>query len=401
MIWITGIGTATPLGNTYPEVADSLMQGRSAVRAVDSFDTTQQVSRIAGQCDKLPTPDGFDPVDFARIYSADQAALWCAVQALRDAGWWTTRRDVRVGIVLGLGAEWNYVWEADAHRGGDMVCTADSPDGGIADRLQTKLAVRGPCGTVAAACASGNIALGQARRWLEMGWVDVCIAGGIEMSVRPLCFAAFGNLGALSPHNDAPQTVSRPFDRGRNGFVLGEGGVLFVMEREETARRRGAKPHAELAGFGASSDASHLVIPSEDPLPAARAIRAALKDAQVDPSDVNYINAHATSTPVGDRFETKAIHEAFGPHSRSIPVSSTKSMTGHMLSAAAAFEALACIAAIERGAVPPTINLDDPDPECDLCHVPHQAREHRVDVAVNNSFGFGGSNTCVVLRRAA
>jgi 3-oxoacyl-[acyl-carrier-protein] synthase II len=215
-----------------------------------------------------------------------------------------------------------------------------------------------------------------------------------------MSLAAFGNLRALSRRNADPRGASRPFDRGRDGFVLSEGGAVFVLERADDARRRGATAHAEVAGCGAASDAYHMVIPSPDPGPAVAAMRAALADAGIDPADVDYVNAHATSTPVGDVAEARVLAAVFGDGVRRVPVSSTKSMTGHLVTAAAAAEALACIAAMRHGCVPPTINLDDPDPECDLCHVPHTARPHQVRVAVSNSFGFGGSNTCLVLRAA-
>jgi len=210
--------------------------------------------------------------------------------------------------------------------------------------------------------------------------------------------AGFGNLRALSRRNGDPEGASRPFDRGRDGFVMGEGGAVFVLERAELARKRSAHVYAEMAGCGASSDAFHMVIPATDPEPAMSAMRQALSEAHVNPGDVAYINAHATSTPVGDSAEARILEGVLGDHLLHVPVSSTKSMTGHLLTAAAAVEALTCLIAMERRAVPPTINLDDPDPECNLCHVPNQARTQPVRVAVSNSFGFGGSNTCLVLK---
>jgi 3-oxoacyl-[acyl-carrier-protein] synthase II len=218
------------------------------------------------------------------------------------------------------------------------------------------------------------------------------------MCVTPMSLAGFGNLRALSRRNHEPQLASRPFDRGRDGFVMGEGGCVFVLESAASARRRSASVYGEVAGCGASSDAHNMVMPSPDPEPAVAAMRQALADAGIAPGEVNYINAHATSTTVGDVAETRVLERVFGSSIPSIPVSSTKSMTGHMLTAAAAVEALACLVAMKYGSVPPTINLDDPDPECNLCHVPNQARPHKVRVAVSNSFGFGGSNTCLALK---
>jgi 3-oxoacyl-[acyl-carrier-protein] synthase II len=260
------------------------------------------------------------------------------------------------------------------------------------------LGLSGPTLTVSAACASGNYALAQARQWIELGWVDVCLAGACDMAVTPMSLAGFGNLRALSRRNAEPRAASRPFDRGRDGFVMGEGGALFVLEPAPAAARRSARAYAEVAGFGASSDAHNMVIPSPDPEPAVAAVRQALADAAVTPGSIDYINAHATSTPVGDVAESRVLHTVLGDAARRVPISSTKSMTGHLLTAAAAAEALACLVAMERSALPPTINLDDPDPECDLCHVANEARPGRVKVAVSNSFGFGGSNTCLVLK---
>jgi 3-oxoacyl-[acyl-carrier-protein] synthase II len=292
------------------------------------------------------------------------------------------------------------MWETDALAGGSKLWEAHRRSESMLRRTLLVLEISGPCLTVSAACASGNYALMQARQWLEMGWIDVCLAGACDMAVTPMSLACFGNLRALSRRNAEPKAASRPFDRGRDGFVMAEGGAVFVLERAESARRRGARVYAEAAGFGASSDAHNMVIPSPDPEPAIAAVRQALADAGTAPSEVDYVNAHATSTPVGDAAETRVLAAVFGDGVRRVPVSSTKSMTGHLLTAAAAVEALACVVAMDRQALPPTINLDDPDPECTLCHVANEARPTAVRTAVSNSFGFGGSNTCLVLKAA-
>ncbi len=295
-------------------------------------------------------------------------------------------------------AEWLLLWESTlAGCGRDC----DRPEGDVdslLERARLTLGLSGPIACVSAACASGNYAIGQARSWLELGWADLCLAGGCDTAVSPMSLAGFGNLRALSRRNDEPRLASRPFDRDRDGFVMGEGGAVFVLEPAPLARQRSARVYAEVAGCGYSSDAYHMVIPNPNPLPAVAAMQRALRDAQVNNDQVDYINAHATSTPVGDVCEAKVLQEVLGPSLLQTPISSTKSMTGHLLTAAAAVEALACVAAMERGALPPTINLDNPDPECRLCHVANHARPHRVQVAVSNSFGFGGSNTCLVLR---
>ncbi|MCI0738039.1 MAG: beta-ketoacyl-[acyl-carrier-protein] synthase family protein [Gemmataceae bacterium] len=399
---ITGIGAATPLGSSYQDIADNLLAGRSGVRSITAFPVADHAAHIAGVIEKIPTYDVSPPLPppVDQLPPIDRLGLWCATAALRDSGWWEKRGAMRIGIVLGAAAEWTSVWEWDGLAGGERVHQPEASRPTLVQRLCRRLDLSGPAVNVSAACASGNYAIALARRWLELGWADVCLAGGCDMALTPMTLAAFGNLRALSRRNDAPQCASRPFDLDRDGFVMAEGGVVFVLERMSTARQRSARVYAEVAGCGASSDAFHMVIPSSDPKPASIAIRHALADAQVNPADVDYINAHATSTPVGDIAEAKSLRLVFGSALDTVPVSSTKSMTGHLLTGAAAFEALACIVAMERKALPPTINLDKPDPECAVCHVPNQAQARPVRVTLSNSFGFGGSNTTLILRAA-
>jgi 3-oxoacyl-[acyl-carrier-protein] synthase II len=398
--WITGVGLATPLGQSYDAFAAALLRGESGVRPVSGLDVSEHDCRIAGLLDPIAPPDGWSADRWARLGPWEQLLDHCLAQALRDAGLDEGRDGLRIGLALGLGAEWLLAWEADIYANEcRRVHEPERDRHSLLDHARATFGLTGPSLAVAAACASGNLALAQGREWLERGWVDVCLAGAVDRSVTPMGLAGFGNLGALSKRNDAPAAASRPFDLGRDGFVMGEGGALFVMENASRARRRGARAYGELAGVGASSDAYHLVAPSPDPTPAARALNAALADAGIGTDGVDYINAHATSTPVGDRFETQLLHRVFGPDVRRIPVSATKSMTGHLLGATSAVEAAACLVAIGREAIPPTINLDVPDPECDLLHVAGEARPARLRVALSNSFGFGGSNTCVVLRR--
>jgi 3-oxoacyl-[acyl-carrier-protein] synthase II len=397
-IWITGVGTATPLGHTYAEFADHLLAGRSGIDRVRGFDVGEHPSQIAGQLHQVQCPDESDAVEFGRLHRLEQLMRWCCTEALRDADWWQRRSEVRIGLVLGIGAEWLEMWEADALAGGRRVCEPELDCESMLTRTCRVLGLSGPVVSVSAACASGNVALSQARHWLELGWVDVCLAGACDMAVTPMALAGFGNLRALSRRNDEPQAASRPFDRHRDGFVMGDGGAVFVLEPAVVARRRGAHAYAEVAGYGARSDAFNMVIPSPDPEPAIAAVREALDDAGCNAQDVDYINAHATSTPVGDIAEARVLRAVFGEHVQRVPISSTKSMTGHLLTAAAAVEALACLTAMQRGAVPPTINLHEVDPECDLCHVANESRPAQVRIAVSNSFGFGGSNTCLVLK---
>jgi 3-oxoacyl-[acyl-carrier-protein] synthase II len=397
-VWITGVGTATPLGHAYDAFAANLLAGHSGVRVVGGFDVTEHPSQIAGQIGKVPCPEGEDLASFELLPPLERLVRWCCASALRDSDWWEHRGEVRVGLVLGTGAEHLLAWEHDDQHGGTLVREANTESDTLVRRTARWLGVNGPTLTVSAACASGNYALAQARQWLELGWVDVCLAGACDMAVTPMSLAGFGNLRALSRRNAEPRAASRPFDRARDGFVMGEGGAMFVLEPATSAERRSARAYGEVAGFGAASDAHNMVIPSPDPAPAVSAMRQALADAAVPPQSIDYINAHATSTPVGDVAETRVLQVVLGDALKRVPISSTKSMTGHLLTAAAAVEALACLVAMERNALPPTINLHDPDPECDLCHVANEARPARVKSTVSNSFGFGGSNTCLVLK---
>ncbi|MBI2804960.1 MAG: beta-ketoacyl-[acyl-carrier-protein] synthase family protein [Planctomycetes bacterium] len=399
-IYITGVGAVTPLGGSYQTITERLLAGVSGVRSITEFPVADHLAQIGATVTEFPCPDVWDADQLAELPRVDQVTLVSCTQALQDAGWWGRRSDARVGIVLGSAAAWESLWENDALTGGQQIYQTQSHVEPLVHRTRQHLALTGPAVSMSAACASGNYAIALARRWLQMGWVDVCLAGACDMAITPMTLAGFGNLRALSRRNDDPQAASRPFDADRDGFVMGEGGAMFVLERAAQARQRGTRVYAEVAGCGASSDAYHMVIPSPHPEPAIAAMRQALTDARCDPSDVDYVNAHATSTPVGDSAEAKVLQSVFGSHIENLPVSSTKSMTGHLLTAAAAVEALACVIALDRQTVPPTINLRNPDPECPLRHVPNHAEHHRVRVTASNSFGFGGSNTCLILKAA-
>jgi 3-oxoacyl-[acyl-carrier-protein] synthase II len=395
-VWITGVGAATPLGSELAEIEANLLAGRSGVSLVTRFPTDDYPSRIAAQLRKSLRPRGCEFTKFAAKQPLDQLAHWCVESALGDANLWDSYRTARVGLVLGIGAEWMLHWEADSQKGGMRLYDPDQDHDSTIERVHRELEFSGPALALSAACASGNHALEIGRHWLRLGLVDICVAGACDLAVTPIGLATFGNLRALSRRNADPAAASRPFDRGRDGFVLGEGGVSFVLERAADARCRSANAYAEVAGCGSSSDAYHHVIPSPDPAPAAAAMRQALADARVEPGEVDHVNAHATSTPVGDAAEAAVLRLVLGDDVGRIPVTSTKSLTGHMLTAAGAFEALACLTAMRHQAIPPTINLEEPD--VDLCLVANQARPHRVRIAVSNSFGFGGSNTSLVLR---
>jgi 3-oxoacyl-[acyl-carrier-protein] synthase II len=417
---ISGVGLVTPLGNDYPTFAANLLSGTSPARVLVDRDGGVEVALPVCQAEDPPAPAGWDAAAFAGLPRSQRLVLACCQAALEDAGLSVPppnlaagpdvpaaplngvrpRDGLRFGLVLGSGGEMLRRWEGDWMRGGREVFEGRGDERTLAELAGWRLGLAGPRLTVAAACASANYAIEIGRRWIEQGLVDGCLVGGVE-TLTPICRAAFYNLRALSRRTDDPQRASRPFDRDRDGFVMGEGAAILLLEPAAQARAQKRRVYAEVAGFGASSDACHMIIPSSDPAPAAAAIRSALSDARLDVAQVDYINAHATSTPVGDRAEARALAEVFGPSLAQIPVSSTKSMTGHLLSAAAAVEALACLVALERQQVPPTINLEHPDPQCALRHVPQRAMPHRVTVALSNSFGFGGSNTTLVLRKAA
>jgi 3-oxoacyl-[acyl-carrier-protein] synthase II len=400
-IYLTGVGAVTPMGNDLETISRRLLAGESVIRTVTTFDVSQHPSQMAAQVPEIPIPPGRDARTFRQLPRLQQCVLSAATQALRSAGLWERRGSLRLGIILGVGAEWQLLWEHDLQQGGRRIAEPDQDAENTLSFARRELEVSGPVLTVSAACASGNYALLLAQRWLERGWVDVCLAGACDMTVTPMAMAGFGNLRALSRRNDTPAAASRPFDRSRDGFVIGEGGVIFVLERAAAAQRRGAELLAEVAAVGVQSDAFHMVIPSSDPTPAATAMRLACQAAKVDPTDLDYINAHATSTPVGDVAEARVLRTVLGSAVDRIPVSATKSMTGHLVTAAAAFEALACVIALRAQAVPPTINLDEVDPDCaDLCHVAHQTQERRLRTVASNSFGFGGSNTCLILKAA-
>jgi 3-oxoacyl-[acyl-carrier-protein] synthase II len=399
-IWITGIGAVTALGRDFAEISAALLAGQSALRLVTGFDASDHPCRIAGQVSLPDCPPEIEISSYDRAFPLDRCAIWCALESLKDAGLWSERGNLQIGVVVGVAAESMSHWDSDVRSDGGLIYDANESPRTAAEMTTRALDLSGPSMSAAAACASGNHALAQACHWLQMGWVDVCLAGACDMGVTPYSLASFGNLRALSRRNDAPGEAVRPFDCDRDGMVLGEGGAIFVLERSSDAQARGRDAYAEISGVGMTSDAHHLVIPNPHPTYAVAAMRQALTMGQVNPEEVDYVNAHATGTPVGDVCEARALQTVFGEHCANVPVSATKSMTGHLLGAAAAIEALACLTAMTHHAIPPTINLDRPEPECELRHVANTAEERRVRIAMSNSFGFGGHNTSLLLRRA-
>lgn len=398
-IWITGVGATTPLGHRFDEISANMLAGRSGIRRVEGFDVSQHPCQVAGQVLDIPCPDGIESAEVAAMTPIERAPLWCCADALRQAGLWEHRSTMRIGVVIGIGAECMQNWVADFRRGGERTFDPHLDSETVVGKVTRLLRLSGPGISVTAACASGNHAFVHGRQWLRSGLVDVCLVGACDMGVTPYSMAGFGNLRALSRRNDQPEKALRPFDMDRDGMVLGEGGAVFVLER--AGERREQNPMAELAGVGTTSDAFHMVIPSSDPEQGIRAVRQALDDAGVQSCDVDYVNAHATGTPVGDACETRILQGVLGDSLERVYVSATKSMTGHLLSAAAAVEALACLTAMRYGEIPPTINLDRPDPACALRHVANQSTKARVRVAISNSFGFGGNNTSLVLKAVA
>jgi len=393
-IAITGVGVRSPLGDSSDSVAEALFSGRSGLRAIDAIDRD---GGLPGERTVAAPWRGDDaPGSAGRLERVNHQAL---AAALADAGIDPRAGGPRVGLALGQGAEQLKEWEADFRADGTAVRDGDRTVP-LVERLATAVAIDGPAVSVGAACASSGFAIALARHWLDAGLVDVCVAGGCEV-ISPVAMAAFHNLRALSRWGGPAAEASRPFDRRRDGFVMGEGGAFLVLESEAHARRRGVPIHGILAGVGTTSDAAHMVAPCADPRQASRAITAALADAAVPADAVDYVNAHAAGTPVGDVAEAGAIALALGAHAPRVPVSSTKGLSGHLVSGAAAFEAVVCLIAIGHRAIPPTANLDEPDDRCPLDHVRGAPRGRAIDVAASNSFGFGGANLCLVLRRAA
>ncbi|HET6365641.1 MAG TPA: beta-ketoacyl-ACP synthase II [Pseudomonadales bacterium] len=404
---ITGLGAVTPLGNTAEEFWASLTQGKSGIGPITRFDSTGYATRIAGEVRGFDALKYVDKKDDRKLDLYLKYALACAVMAVEDAGLDPAKEDGnRFGVLVGSGIG-GLGTLLDSHKtlldkGPDRVSPFFIPMLIInmaSGLISMRFGARGPNSSVVTACATGNHAIGDATRIIQRGEADVMIAGGAEAIIIPLTIAGFCQMKAMSTRNDEPTKASRPFDAERDGFVAGEGGGLVVLESLEHARRRDARIYAEVVGYGMTGDAHHMTAPDPEGDGAARAMAAALRDAALEPQAVNYINAHGTSTPYNDKFETVAIKRVFGEHAKRLPVSSTKSMTGHLLGAAGGIEAVATALTIYHGVLPPTINYEKPDPDCDLDYVPNQARKQDVEVALSNAFGFGGTNAILAFRK--
>ena len=405
---ITGIGVVTPVGKDRASYWDALKAGRSGIDRITAFDAADYDCKIAGEVkDFNATPFFNNPKDVRRTDRYTQLAMAASKLAIADSGIDLEKVDrTRFGVVIGSGIGGLKTLE-DQHtvlmnKGPGRISPFMIPMmiSNMASGLTSmELGLCGPNFSTVSACATACHALGEAWRMIQHGEADIFLAGGAEATIVPLGIGGFSAMKALSTRNDEPQRASRPFDKDRDGFVMGEGSGVLVIEELEHAKRRGAHIYCELAGYGLSADAYHMTSPLPEGEGAARCMRMAMDKAGVSPEDVDYVNAHGTSTGMGDICETKAIKAVFGQHAKNgLLVSSTKSMIGHLLGAAGSVEMAACIMAICEGVVPPTINLDNPDPECDLDYVPHVARERKVRVAINNSFGFGGHNATLVAK---
>lgn len=402
---ITGLGTINPLGNNAHETWEAMTAGRSGIGPITLFDPDGLKTQFAGEVKGFDPEDTFGRREARRMDRFTQFAMAAAAEAVADSGIdFANGIGQETGAVMGSGIGGITTLLFEAYKAADQGEQWASPHLVpmlLPDTAPAKVAIEygllGPNMSIATACASSTNALGEAAAMIRRGAAEAMVSGGAEAGIHRLVMAGFGNMGALSQRNDDPQRASRPFSVDRDGFVMGEGGTVLILESEERARARGARIYAEVLGYGSSADAYHITAPDENGKGAVLAMERALADAGIEPSEVDYLNAHGTSTELNDSSETLAIKRVFGDAAYDVLISSTKSMTGHLMGAAGALEAFACIKAIQTGCVPPTINLETPDPELDLDYVPNVAREHPIRIAMSNSFGFGGHNACIVL----
>lgn len=404
---ITGIGTITPLGNNKEVYWQALIEGRSGISRLSRFDPTDFPSQIAGEVKGFEPEMFFSGKEIKRMSTFIQYALASAIMAKEDANLNLSQIDLcRSGTSVGSGIggievieEQHSILQSKGPRRVSPFFITSEIINMSAGQISIHLGLKGPSISAVTACATSNNSIGDAFRIIQRGEADVMFAGGTEAAITPLSFAGFCVIKALSTRNHEPQKASRPFDRERDGFVMGDGAGIMVLESLSHALKRNARIYAELVGYGLSADAYHMTASPPDGEGAARAMALALEDAQIRPEEVDYINAHGTSTPIGDVSETLAIKRVFGEQAYKIPMSSTKSMTGHLLGAAGAIELAVCILAMEKQLIVPTINQEFPDPQCDLDYVPNTPRHAEVNIALSNAFGFGGHNTTLVIRK--
>ena len=407
-IVITGIGAVTPLGNSARDTWKAICAGQSGIGIITKFDTTGYKTQIAGEL------KNFDPLNYVsnkelrRLDNFSVYALAAAGMAISDAKLRINELNAeRVGVIIGSAIGGLGTMEREKVAildGGPRKMSPFAIPAVLANlaagHVSIKFGAKGPISCPATACSSGTNAVGDAMRIISGNYADVVIAGGTDAAIVPLGVGGFNAMRAISVRNDEPEKASRPFDKDRDGFVMGEGSGILILEERTSALKRGARIYAEVVGYGSTADAYHMAIPPPGHEGAARCMSAALKDARLKPADIDYINAHGTSTPPNDLYETQAIKKVFGKHASSLAVSSTKSMTGHLLGAAGAVEAIISAMSIYKGIIPPTINLDNPDPDCDLDYVPHKARRRKIDTAMSNTFGFGGVNAVLIFRKS-
>ncbi len=404
---VTGLGIVSPIGIGKERFFSSLKEGKSGIHRITLFDPSNYSVQIAGEVKDFNAKDYFDPKEVGRLDRVQQFALVAAKEAIEDAGIDVEKENPeRVGVYVTSGVGGLRSLEKQdkilIERGPRRVSPFLIPQliiNSIPAYIAIKYGFKGKTLSAVSACASSTQTIGEAMLAIRRGELDIVIAGGADAAITPLGIAAFASMRALSKRNDTPEKASRPFDKGRDGFVMGEGSGILVLESMEHAEKRGAHIYGEIAGYGATTDAYHITAPDPDVKEIKRAMQIALKDANVLASDVDYINAHGTSTPLNDKYETKAIKELFGEKAYQIPVSSTKSMIGHLLGASGAAESIATFLSIENGIIFPTINYEEKDPECDLNYVPNSAIKKDIDVALKNSFGFGGHNISLVFKK--
>jgi 3-oxoacyl-[acyl-carrier-protein] synthase II len=404
---VTGLGIVSPVGNTIPQAWDAITNGRSGIGPVTSFDTTGFATTIAGEVRDFDPTTFIPPKDAKKMDEFIHYGVAASFMALDDSGLQITDANAeRVGVIVGSGIGGILGIEETAikySQGGPRKISPFYVPSTIINMLPGQVSImrgiKGPSFSAVSACATANHSIGTAMRMIQYGDADVMVAGGAERGSSPTSMGGFCSMKAMSTRNDDPTRASRPWDTDRDGFVLGDGAGVLILEEYEHAKARGARIYCELAGYGASSDAWHMTAPSENGEGPARCMAMALRDASINATDVEYLNAHGTSTPLGDLAETLAMKRALGDHAYKIMVSSTKSMTGHLLGAAGGIEAIFSVLALHHGIIPPTINLDKPGEGCDLDYVPNVAREKKIDVAVSNGFGFGGTNGTLVFRR--
>jgi len=404
---ITGMGVISPIGNSVDEFWESLLQGKSGADFITHFDASDFDTKFAAEIKNFDATNYLDRKEARRMDLFTQYAMAAASEAIADSELPLDKIDLeRTGVLLGTGIGGMQVYHRETQnllnhgprKISPFFIPMMIPD--IAPgHISIKYGFKGPNFTTVSACASSAHSLGTALRLIRYGDADIMIAGGTEGTITPICIGGFNSLRALSTRNDDPQKASRPFDVDRDGFVVGEGSGILVLETEEHALKRGAKIYAEIAGAGATGDAYHITAPSPDGNGAIRVMKQALNDADVTPGDVDYVNAHGTSTPHNDRTETTAIKAVFGDHAKKLSINSTKSMIGHLLGASGSLELIATVKSILENKIHPTINYQTPDPDCDLNYTPNNAIEKTVNVAISNSFGFGGHNGCIVVKR--